>query len=65
MKEIGENTVAAVDQLKKTSRVFYLGDESAPKRLLIVGNSITRHGPKPEIGWVNDWGMAASAAEKD
>ena len=65
MKEIGENTVAASNQLKETSRVFFMGSESAPKRLLIVGNSITRHGPKPEIGWVNDWGMAASAREKD
>ncbi len=34
-------------------------------RLLFLGNSITQHGPKPEIGWTGDWGMAASALDKD
>lgn len=35
------------------------------KRVLIVGNSITLHGPLPSAGWNGNWGMAASAAEKD
>ena len=34
-------------------------------RVLILGNSVTRHGPKPSIGWTNDFGMAASSIEKD
>lgn len=39
--------------------------EGKGERLLFVGNSITLHGPSAKIGWTGDWGMAASAAEKD
>lgn len=35
------------------------------QRVIVVGNSITGHGPAPELGWHGDWGMAASAAGKD
>lgn len=65
MRDASENTVSAENQLIKTNRIFYLGNPNAAKRLLIVGNSITRHGPSESIGWHWDWGMAASAPEKD
>ncbi|WAC75324.1 hypothetical protein OU995_11760 [Roseateles sp. SL47] len=33
--------------------------------LLVIGNSITRHGPLPAFNWFGDWGMAASSQDKD
>ena len=37
----------------------------AVERVLILGNSITAHGPAPAIGWKGNWGMAASKQEND
>ena len=34
-------------------------------KVLIYGNSIALHGRAPKIGWEGQWGMAASAREKD
>lgn len=34
-------------------------------KVLFLGNSITRHEPKPEIKWFHDFGMAASCKEND
>lgn len=34
-------------------------------KILILGNSIVAHDPKPEIGWTGNWGMAASCRDSD
>jgi lysophospholipase L1-like esterase len=33
--------------------------------VVVLGNSITQAGPNQPLGWYGDWGMAASAEEKD
>lgn len=34
-------------------------------KVLFLGNSITKHGPKADIDWSGNWGMAATAEAKD
>ncbi len=60
-----DNTVSAEGQMRYSTDVSYLGDPQATHRLLILGNSITRHGPAPHIGWHGDHGMAASSPAHD
>lgn len=48
---------------KHTKRSYV---KSGPiRKVLILGNSIVRHPPLPEIGWNNNWGMAASSMDSD
>lgn len=65
MAQIDKNTVKAENQLADWNRITFECEENKGKRILFVGNSITRHAPKKEIGWTYDWGMAASCKEKD
>jgi alpha-galactosidase len=39
--------------------------QSSYRKVLFLGNSITKHGPKADIDWSGNWGMAASAETKD
>ena len=59
-----ENTVPALGQVSDHGCVRIVRREGGP-RVLFFGNSITRHSPAPQLGWYGDWGMAASAREKD
>lgn len=58
-----DNPVPAIGQNAQDRRAF----DPAKKgpRVLFVGNSITLHGPRPSIGWTNNWGMAASSRDLD
>ncbi len=65
MEQIEKNTVKAKNQLKKNNFVTFENESGKGKRIMFVGNSITRHGILPSIGWNNDFGMAASSKDKD
>ncbi|MBO4432793.1 MAG: SGNH/GDSL hydrolase family protein [Clostridia bacterium] len=63
--QLEKNTVDAQGQLTDSKSVRFFGAENTGKRIMFVGNSITLHGVLKEIGWNNEWGMAASSAEND
>lgn len=57
--------VDSKDQLKASEYVSVSGHNKADLKVMFVGNSITLHGIRPEVGWYNLWGMAASEESKD
>lgn len=62
MDRFQENIIPASNQNKVSVFEKEGGDGI---KILFVGNSITRHSSKPQVGWYNDCGMAASSIEKD
>ena len=62
---IDANTVSADNQVTMSTSSYILGNEEGSVKIAVLGNSITRHGPKPTIGWTHDFGMAASDKDHD
>jgi len=63
--EMKKNSVSSANQLRGKSPVTFENPAGDGLRVMFVGNSITRHGILPKIGWYRDCGMAASAKEND
>ena len=62
IEKLQENIIPATNQ--NNQPVYFYGDGKGFK-IMFVGNSIAKHKPKPEMGWTNDCGMAASSIDKD
>lgn len=59
------NNVESKNQLDSSRYVTKVIKDDNALKVIFVGNSITLHAPKPEIGWEGNWGMAASKKEYD
>lgn len=67
MKALGEKPAPAATQGAPVanSSPSKPGASGPVKKMLIIGNSISKHGPKADLGWSGNWGMAASTEDKD
>ena len=59
------NTVDAKNQLDVSNYISFINENGSGVRIMYAGNSITRHGVNEGIGWMHDFGMAASSIDKD
>lgn len=63
--QLEKNTVSSTKQLKENQCVRFFNLGAMGKRIMFVGNSMTLHGIKDDIGWHIECGMAASKKEND
>lgn len=61
--KMNENTVKAENQVSLYTVLY--NENGKGQRILFLGNSITRHEPNEEIGWLYNHGMSASKPEND
>lgn len=64
-EQLKKNTVSSKGQLEQSKFVTFENGTGSGLRVMFAGNSITLHGPNESLGWQGNWGMAASAKEKD
>lgn len=65
MEQLLKNTVKGTKQLDDSKYILFENTDKKGIRVMFVGNSITLHGVRPEIGWYEQFGMAASKKEND
>lgn len=58
-------TVPGKNQTALAKAIIREGKEDGSPRIMFIGNSLTLHAPRAEVGWSGYWGMAASCREKD